>query len=897
VNIFSLNMLNLWNKNNKIKQFGFVVFLLLLFASQTHAQTIISGNITDHQNNALKNINVLIYPKNSTSILAFAMTNADGFYKISLKQELDTFELSVNSLNYSKESVSLPNKTQTYNFTLKAQKNEIKEIIVKEKPITQNGDTINYLVSAFSTEKDRVIADVLENMPGIEVSSSGQVKYQGKPIEKYYIEGLDLLEGQYGIANKNLPYQDVGSVQILENHQPIKTLENVISSNNVSLNIKLKKKVTKTGTAHTALGFTPLLWDINFTPMFFSKRQQMITSYQTNNTGNDVSESLKSLSLEELYKLIENNGFKSEFLNIQNSYLPQFPKDKYLQNKIHLLTTNYLLKLNNDLQLRVNLSYFNDFQTQCKEQISTYFLPNDTISFTENFNNELLFNTLESKLTLYQNKKESYFKNQFQTKSFWDSQTNYLNLSNENIQQNISNPYHSFSNEFKFMRPFGKQIITFYSILSKNLAMQELGITSGVFNAIFNDSLKYENLNQVVNYNSFSTNNYASMGKAFKIIHATFKTGFQYHNEKYTTFLYKNLSPENEINSEEYRNNMHKESFKFYSEVKIQLKKRKFTFDANTPLNLYSLSTNYSNSEKKQYFYTNPNSTLLFDYSPKLRFTTSVGYNETFDEIVNQHTAYILKSYNNLEKKNTPPEHNKSYNSSIDFNYKNPVKSFFVNGGYSFSFSKQNLIFHSEIDENGFIVLNGLEKNNNSITNSYFLKLSQYFSSIKTSASLNLMYSTQSFSSYVNLFISDTKSKNIEISPRFNVKLSEKLRISIKPSIYFYTATITDNKTINFSQIKGSYEVFYQPITKHYCSFYMNYYSTFQNTETVNDYFFDFKYRYRWEKKGVDFEAKFINILNHTEFSTFQISELYQNYTTYQLRPFQILLTVKFSFN
>jgi len=25
------------------------------------------------------------------------------------------------------------------------------------------------------------------------------------------------------------------------------------------------------------------------------------------------------------------------------------------------------------------------------------------------------------------------------------------------------------------------------------------------------------------------------------------------------------------------------------------------------------------------------------------------------------------------------------------------------------------------------------------------------------------------------------------------------------------------------------------------------------NTETVNDYFFDFKYRYRWEKKGVDF--------------------------------------------
>jgi hypothetical protein len=45
-------------------------------------------------------------------------------------------------------------------------------------------------------------------MPGIEVPD-GKILYQGKAINKYYIEGLDL--GKYNLANDNLPYQEVSS--------------------------------------------------------------------------------------------------------------------------------------------------------------------------------------------------------------------------------------------------------------------------------------------------------------------------------------------------------------------------------------------------------------------------------------------------------------------------------------------------------------------------------------------------------------------------------------------------------------------------------------------------------------------------------------------------------------
>jgi hypothetical protein len=44
-----------------------------------------------------------------------------------------------------------------------------------------------------SFQKRPSIGDVLKEIPGIEVLPDG--KYQGKAINKYYIEGLDLLEG------------------------------------------------------------------------------------------------------------------------------------------------------------------------------------------------------------------------------------------------------------------------------------------------------------------------------------------------------------------------------------------------------------------------------------------------------------------------------------------------------------------------------------------------------------------------------------------------------------------------------------------------------------------------------------------------------------------------------
>ena len=44
------------------------------------------------------------------------------------------------------------------------------------------------------------LQDALKKVPGIEVEDNGGIKYNGKSISNFYINGMDLLGGKYNLA-------------------------------------------------------------------------------------------------------------------------------------------------------------------------------------------------------------------------------------------------------------------------------------------------------------------------------------------------------------------------------------------------------------------------------------------------------------------------------------------------------------------------------------------------------------------------------------------------------------------------------------------------------------------------------------------------------------------------
>lgn len=53
--------------------------------------------------------------------------------------------------------------------------------------------------------QDRTIEDVLKKIPGIEVTANGTIRFHDKPINRFYIEGMNLMEDRYALASKNIP--------------------------------------------------------------------------------------------------------------------------------------------------------------------------------------------------------------------------------------------------------------------------------------------------------------------------------------------------------------------------------------------------------------------------------------------------------------------------------------------------------------------------------------------------------------------------------------------------------------------------------------------------------------------------------------------------------------------
>ena len=233
----------------------------LFFAVLSWAQSTITGKILDEDGKPIPSASVAVEEPGKDAIIAFSITNANGEYKVTFTTPEQNVDLKIKAFNQKPTQKAVKNENQTQNFTLQPDATEIKEVKLKAKMITKRGDTISYDIKAFESKSDRTLSDVLKKIPGIDVNKDGSVLYQGEPINKFYVNGKDLMEGGYGTINNSLPTGAVQKVEVMENHQPVKILQDKVPSENAGLNVILKKSVTMTGRGEVGVGMNPFLYN------------------------------------------------------------------------------------------------------------------------------------------------------------------------------------------------------------------------------------------------------------------------------------------------------------------------------------------------------------------------------------------------------------------------------------------------------------------------------------------------------------------------------------------------------------------------------------------------------------------------------------------------------------
>ncbi len=77
-------------------------------------------------------------------------------------------------------------------------------------------DTVIYNASSFRSLAGDNLSDLLKKMPGVEVSSSGEVKVNGKAVSKITVNGKTFFMGDNKAALDNLPAQFVDKVKVVD---------------------------------------------------------------------------------------------------------------------------------------------------------------------------------------------------------------------------------------------------------------------------------------------------------------------------------------------------------------------------------------------------------------------------------------------------------------------------------------------------------------------------------------------------------------------------------------------------------------------------------------------------------------------------------------------------------
>lgn len=430
--------------------------LMACLAVMAAAQIRVTGHVTDSQSGKpLAKVIVSARDKDNKT-KSFVQTKADGTYMLTATSNPATLHFSI--IGYKKKTIPFVSGQTEYHVTLEQSAIELREVKIKSQKIRQRGDTLVYSVASFAKEGDRSIGDVLKKMPGIQVAEDGKVSYNGMPINKFYIEGKDLLQGKYGLATKGVEHKDVSSVEVMTNHQPVKALKNLSESEQAAINLKLKdgSKSHLITIINAALG-TPALWNGNLTAMMFSKQWQMISTYKTNNTGEDLQRDIRE-HIDILDKKSQTYS-ETDYLALPAGKQSELEKQRTLFNKTHLLSTNWIFGIGRDATLDAQVSYLTDRQHNEYESKTEYYQSTGSRMIEDRLHSKAGIERLAAKMTIEVNRDSDYLNNVLRTDLGWDG-GDVLTGGTYNATQHLYLPRHQLSNSLEYIHRKGKNALT-----------------------------------------------------------------------------------------------------------------------------------------------------------------------------------------------------------------------------------------------------------------------------------------------------------------------------------------------------------------------------------------------------------------------------------------------------
>ena len=639
-----------------------VAYLIFLFVVVSAvAQVNVSGTIVDKESNEpLTGASVIVKGADG-KIKKYATSKGDGGFAMSLPSVAGC-RLEVSMMSFAKKTIPLDSVSFPITVYMEPGPTLLKEVTVKADRIREQGDTITYNVGSFAQQQDRSIGDVLKRMPGINVESSGKIQYQGEDINKFYIEGSDLLGGKYGIATNGISHEDVGAVEVMENHQPMQVLSGISFSDKAAINLKLKNKAKATWSFHGDAGggysWQPdgAIWDGELFAMAVMPNFQNITTFKTNNIGEDLSAQATD------FFASRRGTDLSRYVGVSLPGVPNLSRKRTLFNRSALVSTNTLWKLGRG-EFKAQIDYSFNRVTADAANITTYFLNEGNRIVTENRNGVDRSHSLSGKFIYELNQKTAFINNTLKTNIDWDDVRLGVTGSLPN-DQTASLPDYYIGNDFKLIKRFnGKHLVTFTSKNEWESLPQTLSVS-------INDGT----MCQQVKDHAFYTDESAAYAFSVKGITISLEGGVK----GFFRSLNSELPDMPEEIPGETTNVLNTNYFTVYATPKFEYWVKRVNFSLSAPVSFAHYTFDKALANRSEVYFS---PSLSMNWKPNNRFSMGVhgGTGRSPMDLSLIQPGYVMTNYRSFHRGVDDFYNSTSQNVSANISYKHTRRGLFAN--------------------------------------------------------------------------------------------------------------------------------------------------------------------------------------------------------------------------
>ncbi len=736
-----------------------IAFIICIAFTQVTDAAIVSGTVISADDDLPIAGATVMLRGTDNKIKKYASTSTEGLFSIEAAATQGC-TVEVSMIGYAKQSVKLDSATMPLKIIMPLQALKLKEVAVKAQRIRENGDTITYDVTSFSRKQDRNIGDVLNRMPGIDVDDKGKIKYQGEDINKFYIEGNDLLGGKYGVATKGIDHNDVGAVEVLENHQPMQVLRGLSFSDRAAINLKLKNRAKATLVAHgeggAGLSANPhgALWQGELFAMMMSGGYQMLTTLKTNNTGNSLGGMLSGF-------LTDDTGEPmSGYVQLGTPATPGLRKSRTQMNRSWLFSSSHLWKNRRGGEFRVQMDYSNDRISSESSTITTYYRPDGDKIISEKKHALSHTNALTG-LFSYEVNEKSYFLNNILSLNInWDDMN--LNTSGTiSNNQQTRTPLYDISDNIKIIKRFGgRHLITFSGInqwksLPERLTIEHNGKSYG----------------QHVSQHAFFTDERVSYGLICNRVIISLEGGLSGYLRKLHTDLWGMDNVETSTT-----NNLTTDYIRVFISPKFEWNSRKIEMSLKVPLNLYTYFFSAGMRNRTELF-ASPALSARWKITPRMELNLSGSARRSPASLHNIHNGITLGDYRTLNAGTDDYYTSSGQSVSLSYRYRHTAHGLFLSAlaNHAWNRSETGSVQNFMGD---YIIYSYSYGPSRSQSTNFMGTVSKTLDFIRGTASMGAQYMISGSTMISDNLPVDCRSRLLSISPRIDGSISSWLNWS-----------------------------------------------------------------------------------------------------------------------